>query len=152
MRDRSRCVAATTRVSTLHRAIGADRLHGLRLEHAQELRLRRERQLAELVEEQRAAARLDERALAIAVGAGERAADVAEQVRVDQVLGDRAAIDDDERALRARVDASWIARAASSLPVPDSPSISTVASVGDAISSTANSSRIATLLPAIAPK
>jgi len=33
--------------------------------------------------------------------------------------------------------ASWIARAASSLPVPDSPSISTVASVGDAISSTA---------------
>jgi len=48
----------------------------------------------------------------------------------------------------------WSCRnwAASSLPVPDSPSISTVASVGDAISSTANSSRIATLLPAIAPK
>jgi len=51
-----------------------------------------------------------------------------------------------------RLDASWIARAASSLPVPDSPSISTVASLGDDISSTANSSRIATLLPAIAPK
>ena len=50
----------------LHRPIRTDRLHGLRLEHAQELGLRRERQLAELVEEQRAAAGLDERALALA--------------------------------------------------------------------------------------
>jgi hypothetical protein len=52
----------------------------------------------------------------------------------------------------ARDEWSWTARAASSLPVPDSPSMSTVASVGAASSSTANSSRIAIDAPAIAPK
>ncbi len=45
-----------------------------------------------------------------------------------------------------------MARAASSLPVPLSPSTSTVASLGPASSSTANSSRMATLVPTIAPK
>src|SRR5437868_6859473 len=84
-----------------NRAPGPDRLHGLRLEDAEQLGLRGDRQLAELVEEQRAAGGLDERAAALAVGAGERAADVAEQMRVDQVLGDRAAVDDDERAAGA---------------------------------------------------
>src|SRR5258705_1206332 len=85
-----------------HRSIRADRLHGLLLERAQELRLRRERELAELVEDERAARRFDERALAIALGAGERAAHVAEQMRIDEALGDPAAIDDDERALASR--------------------------------------------------
>ena len=79
------------------RPIRADRLHGLSLEHAQELGLRRERQLAELVQEQRATRRLEERALAIALRPRERALHVAEQVRVDQALRDRAAVDHDER-------------------------------------------------------
>ena len=83
------------------RAIRADRLHRLRLEHAQQLRLHGQRQLAELVEKQRAAGRLDERARAIAIGARERTAHVTEHVRVDQVLGDRAAVDHHERPRRA---------------------------------------------------
>jgi hypothetical protein len=52
---------------------------------------------------------------------------------------------------RARAEWSCTARATSSLPVPLSPSISTVASDGAASSSTANSSRIAMLCPTIAP-
>jgi hypothetical protein len=80
----------------------ADRLDRLGLERAQEPGLRRQRQLAELVEEQGTAGRLDERALALAIRAGERAADVAEQLRVDQVLGDRGAVDRHERPVRAR--------------------------------------------------
>ncbi len=73
--------------------------------------------------------------------------DVAEQVRVDQRTRRSRCSRRRRAACAARGDASWIACAASSLPVPDSPSISTVASVGEAISSTANSSRIATTLP-----
>ena len=45
---------------------------------------------------------------------------VAEQLRLEQRLGERAAVDLDERALRA-LRAAWMARATSSLPVPDSP-------------------------------
>src|SRR5207253_1219460 len=52
----------------------------LRLERAQELRLHLERQLADLVEENGAALGRLERAHPIAVGAGERAAHVPEQL------------------------------------------------------------------------
>ena len=54
------------------------------LQHAQQLGLQLERQLADLVEEQRAAVGLLEQAArARAVGAGERAAHVAEQLALD---------------------------------------------------------------------
>ena len=86
----------------LDRPVRTDRLHGLRFEHAQQARLHHERELAELVEEQRAAARFEERALALAIRARERAFDVTEQVGIDQLLRDRAAIDDDEGLRRAR--------------------------------------------------
>ena len=69
--------------------------------------------------------RLLEHALAIGDGAGERAAHVAEQLRLEQRLGDRAAVDR-RRTARARARlCAWIARATSSLPVPLSPMIST---------------------------
>ena len=63
-----------------------------------------------------------ELALARAVGVGERAALVAEQLALEQRLGDRAAVDRHERPARAARLASWIACATSSLPVPFSPS------------------------------
>src|SRR2546423_1853450 len=71
------------------------------LEHAQQLRLQLERQLADLVEEQRAAARALERAGAPAIGAGERALLVAEELALDQRRRQRCAVDREERARRA---------------------------------------------------
>ena len=64
------------------RRIGAGRLPQERvalLEHAEELHLHRGRDVADLVEEERALVRLFEPALTIADGAGEGAADVAEE-------------------------------------------------------------------------
>ena len=50
--------------------------------------------------------------------AGERALLVAEQLALEQRLGERGAVDLDERAVRALASGWWIARATSSLPVP----------------------------------
>ena len=72
------------------------------LQHAEELHLHRGRRLAELVEEDGAAARRDEQAVAIAHRPGERAAHVAEELRLEQRVGERAAIDGDERPGLAR--------------------------------------------------
>src|SRR5262249_59230111 len=58
----------------------ADALEGLVLQQAQHLRLKRQRHVADLVEEQRAARDLLELADAPAVGAGKRALLVAEQL------------------------------------------------------------------------
>ena len=63
----------------------------------------------------------------VAVGAGEAALHVAEQLRLEQRLRQAGAVDGDERALRPRalrVDAL----ATSSLPTPLSPVMSTFAS------------------------
>ena len=96
------------------------------LEHAQQLHLQRQRQLADLVEEERAAVgRLEETRL-VADGAGEGALHVAEELGLEQVLRDRRAVDRDEGARSARSLSAWIARATSSLPVPLSPAISTL--------------------------
>src|SRR5262245_6190467 len=72
--------------------------------------LERQRRVAELVEEQRAAVRHLEQARPFAVGAGERAALVAEQLALHQLLGQRAAVDRDERALAALRPAVDLAR------------------------------------------
>ncbi len=97
----------------LDRLLGADRIDLAFLQRAQQLDLGVERQLADLVEEQRAAVGLLELADALVDGAGERALLVAEQDALDQVLGDRAAVDDDER-LRpcARSRPGWRGRSA----------------------------------------
>ena len=124
---RSRFVAATTRTSTLR---------GSRLADAADLARSRatrssfgcsvERQLADLVEEERAAVGALERARRVAIGAGERAAHVAEQLALEQARRDRAAVDDDERLVARAATRCAIASATSSLPVPVSPSMRTV--------------------------
>ena len=68
------------------------------LEHAQQLGLGARRQLADLVEEQRAAVRLLEQPGALGDRAGERAAGVAEQLRLDQLVGERRAVEGAEPA------------------------------------------------------
>ena len=84
-----------------HLAVAADRPHRPLLQRAQQLRLQRERQLADLVEEERAAVRLHEEARARAARVGEGAARVAEQLALEQRLGHRGAVDGDERPVRA---------------------------------------------------
>jgi hypothetical protein len=79
------------------RLAAADPLDALRLERAQQLDLERDRHLRDLVEEERAAVRPLEDALLGLRGAGEAAAFVAEELALDQRLGDRTAVDRDER-------------------------------------------------------
>jgi hypothetical protein len=71
------------------------------LEHAEELDLEAHRHVADLIEQERAAVRGLEQALVAAVGARERALLVAEELRLEQVLGHGAAVDADEGLLAA---------------------------------------------------
>ena len=82
------------------------------LEHAQQLRLQVRGQLADLVEEQRAAVGARERAGASRDRAGERAAHVAEQLALEQLARERAAVERRRTAARRALEASWIERAA----------------------------------------
>src|SRR5439155_26911500 len=72
------------------------------LTRAQKLRLQRLVEIADLVDEERAAARLPEHAGVRARGAGERALLVPEERRLDERGRRRGAIEDDERPGRAR--------------------------------------------------
>src|SRR5260221_4596682 len=87
--------------AALDRFLATDALDPPLLEHAQEFGLQAERQLADLVEEQRAAVGHLEAAGFLLGGAGERALLVAEQLALDQRLGERRAVDRDARPLRA---------------------------------------------------
>ena len=90
------------------------------LQHAQQLGLRARRELADLVEKQRAAVRFLEQAGALAHRAGERAARVAEELRFEQVVGERGAVDRAEPAVAPRPETMDRARdellAAAALP------------------------------------
>ena len=112
----------------LQEARPAEPLELALLQHPQELRLRGQAHLADLVEEQHAARReLHLTGLGL-LRARERAALVAEQLRLEQLLGQAAQFRaTNGRFLRA--DAAWMNRATTSLPVPDSPVTSTVVSV-----------------------
>ena len=81
------------------RARVADALERALLQHAQQLRLQLDRNLADLVEEQRALARELEPAGAIADRAGERALDVTEQLALEHAGCERGAAHGDERPL-----------------------------------------------------
>ena len=81
------------------RLVAADPLERLLLQQPQDLGLGRRRHVADLVEEQRAAVALLELADPPAVGAGEGALLVAEQLALQQVLGDGGAVDGQERRL-----------------------------------------------------
>src|SRR5258706_9425195 len=71
------------------------------LEHAQQLRLEVERQLADLVEQQRAAVRRFECADARAIRTGERTLLVTEELALHQLRRNRRAVDDDKRSVLA---------------------------------------------------
>src|SRR5258705_8287001 len=76
-------------------------LEGAFLQHAQQLGLEVERQIADLIEEQRSVVRELEAPLACANRARERAARVSEQLALDERRRQRGAIDDDERVRAA---------------------------------------------------
>src|SRR5437667_4713324 len=80
----------------------ADALDLAVLEHAEQLHLDAERQLADLVEEAGAAVRRLEQPLAVAVGAGEGAAHVAEELALEERRCERGAVADDERPVAER--------------------------------------------------
>ena len=91
-----------TRTSTGIVAIAADASDLAALERAEELRLQRGVEIADLVDEERAAVRVLEDACARRDRAGERAALVTEQLRLDEARRDGRAVEDDERLARAR--------------------------------------------------
>ena len=122
------------------------------LQRAQQLHLQVERQLADLVEEERAAVGRLELAGPRRDGAGEGALHVPEELTLDEVLGDGAAVDDDERPVRRGCERRWISRAMSSLPVPVSPVMSTEMSVVATFCSLRNTSSIDGHAPMISPK
>ncbi len=70
----------------LPRLVGAEPHDLARLQDAQQLRLHVQRHVADLVEEQRAPVGVLEDALAVALGAGERTAHVAEELVLEQRL------------------------------------------------------------------
>ena len=81
---------------------GAERRDLAALDDAEQLGLQRQRQLADLVEEDGAAVGHLQQALALGVGAGEGALGVAEELRLHELAEERAAVDDDEGAVLAR--------------------------------------------------
>ena len=108
----------------------ADRRHHPLLQHAQNLGLHRRVHVADLVQQQRAAGGLAERAGTVGDRAGEGAADMAEQLLSRRAAGIAAQLTA-TNGPAARRPWRWIARATTSLPVPVSPVISTVASLSD---------------------
>jgi len=82
-------------------ARATDALHLPRFEHAQELGLKADVELADLIQEQRAAIGHLEAPLLAVGGASERAAFVTEQYAFDEIGRDGAAVLNDERSLRA---------------------------------------------------
>src|SRR5207244_62512 len=79
-----------------------DPLHFAVLESAQQLRLDRQRQLADFVEKQGAAVRRLEHPGLGLDRTGERAADMAEQLALEQRVDDRRTVDRDERLAAPR--------------------------------------------------
>ena len=127
--SRSRCVAAMMRVSTLDRLRAAQPLDLPLLEHAQQLDLDVERQIANLVEEDRRVIGELEAADLPRQRAGVGALLAAEQLALDQRRRESPRSSRGPSAACRRGLSSWICVANSSLPVPVSPSSSTVESV-----------------------
>ena len=132
-------LAAITRASILTRAVRAYRADDPVLQHAQQLGLKLQRHLADLVEEDGAAVGRAEQSVARPGGAGESAALVAEHFRLQQFVRNRRAVDRHEGALAPCRQAVDRRCATTSLPVPLSPVISTVASVAATRSTSARS-------------
>src|SRR5580692_8792752 len=73
--------------------------HGALLERAEELRLNFEGHIANLVQKDRSAVRLDEETHSLRLGVGEGAANVAEEFALEERRRHRGAVDRDERAI-----------------------------------------------------
>ena len=102
-------MAATTR-GDLDRAVAADSHDLPFFEHAKQLGLCRQRQLSDLVEEQRSGAGVLERAPAQAIRTRERASLVAEELALDELLGQCRAVHGDQRGFRAGSSSMQLAR------------------------------------------
>ena len=126
----------------MDRPRSADPLHLGAVQRAQELGLEVERHLADLVEEERALVGLLEGPLAQPLGAGEGPLLVAEELALHEGLRDGRAVHRDERAVAARGERAWSARATSSLPVPVSPRMVTAVSAGASRSMRSKTCRI----------
>ena len=135
----------------LDRLRAAEALELLLLQHAEQLGLQLQRDVADLVEEQRPLVGQLEAADLLADGAGEGALLVAEQLALQQPRGDGRAVELDEGAVPPGLS-SCRARAMSSLPVPVSPRMSTVEPVGATVSTCFSTRRRAALSPTISPK
>ena len=122
---RSRLVAATIADVDLDRLLAADALEPALLEHAQELGLQAERELADLVEEQRAADRPSRTGPAFFSVAPVNAPFSWPNSSLSIRLSVSAAQLTATHGPFARRLARWIARATISLPAPDSPPSST---------------------------
>jgi hypothetical protein len=121
------------------------------LQSAQQLGLQVERQLAHLVEKERALVGQLQTADLARNGAGERALLVAEELAFEQPAGMAAQFSLMKvRSLRGL--SRWMARASSSLPVPVSPWIRTVASVGATVSICRSTLRRPVLSPTMSSK
>src|SRR6266542_3837143 len=92
------------------RLLASDFLKGLLLQDAQDFRLRADAHVADFVKEERAAVGELEFSFAFVDRAGERPFAMAEQLRLDQLLRNRRAIDVDERLLGAMRPAMKSAR------------------------------------------
>ena len=135
----------------LARRRAADPVELALLQDAQQLGLGLGGELADLVEEDRAAVGQLEPAGAAGDRAGEGPLLVAEQLALDESRGQGRAVDLDERLVPARL-VEWMARAISSLPVPVSPQIRTVASVAATRRTLSSTAASAGLRPTISSK
>ena len=140
-------VAATTRKSHAAGDGAADRRVLAGLEHAQQLDLQRGRHVGRPRRGRACRRRPLELAGALLGGAGEGAAQVAEELGLEQALGQGAAVDR-ERTARGAARCARAARARSApCPCPVSPVTRTVASVSATRSSVSMARRKAGWLP-----
>jgi hypothetical protein len=102
-----------------------------RSDRAQQLGLSLEREISDLVEEERAFVGALEASFLLLQRTGERALLVAEELALDEVLRDGGAVELDE-GFSARFERRWMASATRSLPDPFSPVTRTLACEGAA--------------------
>jgi hypothetical protein len=125
--------------------------HPLLLDRAQQLHLHRQRQIGNLVEEQRAPVGRLEEAVAVLLGAGERALAVAEELRLHQVFRNRAAVDGDEGLRGPPAGLVHQPRGQLLAADPDSPKMATGAMLRASRAIEARTSAIATDRPSSSP-
>ena len=136
----------------LVRTVAAEPLEFLLLQDAQQFRLKFQRNVADLVKKERAFVGEFEPSRFLGDGAGERSFFVAEQLALEESKRDCGAIQFDESRSRCDCSACESRAQSSSLPVPVSPRISTLESVGATTDTRLNAVFNAGLSPTICPK